>query len=605
MDKYLVIPEIDKTITAQTIGETLDNYEILSTIGKGGYGFVAKVKSKKDHKVYAMKMIDFNKIKDPREKELSMNEIQLIQGLDNPHIIKYYHSFLDQNTNKLYIIMEYMSNKDLEGLIKAYMEIGKPIPPEEVLDIFYQCAAGLYYCHRKNLIHRDIKPANLFMTDTKEIKIGDFGISANKKKRGELNTLTIGTPKYMAPEMFTNQGYDSKIDIYALGCTFHILCYFSLPRDIVTINDMFGQRGEIVDVNKACFKNWDYYDQSIKNLIYQMIDRNPTTRLNTEAMFNKIKELYNKYNKQNTCIACAYNGLYAYKNFTNYMESQGGNLSQQLAEKPISNSFIFFLKSVTNPNQEITLNNLRDIITYNNPAFPDPGQIDPIDIVKFILKSIHLETNTGPMKAIDIYGNTLPNYFQNLQMAKSCILDFFFGTFQTNTFCNTCKQTVMKFSNYYQLTFDIDQALKMGIGSNNYLLNYFMNQNNMMINYAGICPCCRQQAYLQEKKMIFSLPYNLVICFKGEKNNYNNQYITYDFNLNFTQLGLSSSPKNYHLVGIIKCTIVDEKKNYLSIYLEPKSNQWYLSTGYTRQAIPPPSFHNIGDVIALFYSSVA
>ena len=137
MDKYLVIPEINQTTTAQTIGETLDNYEILSTIGKGGYGFVAKVKSKRDHKVYAMKMIDFNKIKDPREKELSMNEIKTIQGLDNPHIIKYHHNFLDQATNKLYIIMEFMSNKDLEGLIKAYMEIGKPIPQEEVLDFFH------------------------------------------------------------------------------------------------------------------------------------------------------------------------------------------------------------------------------------------------------------------------------------------------------------------------------------------------------------------------------------------------------------------------------------------------------------------------------------
>ena len=139
MDKYLVIPEIEETTSTEPLG--LDNYEILSTIGKGGYGFVAKVKSKKDRKIYAMKMIDFNKIKGQNEKELSLNEIQLIQGLDSPHIIKYYNSFIVEN--KLYIIMEYMSNKDLEGFIKAYMEIGKPIPIDEVLELFYQCAAGL------------------------------------------------------------------------------------------------------------------------------------------------------------------------------------------------------------------------------------------------------------------------------------------------------------------------------------------------------------------------------------------------------------------------------------------------------------------------------
>ena len=47
-----------------------------------------------------------------------------------------------------------------------------------------------------------------------------------------------------------------------------------------------------------------------------------------------------------------------------------------------------------------------------------------------------------------------------------------------------------------------------------------------------------------------------------------------------------------------------EQKNYISIYLDPKVNQWFLSNGYTKQAIPSPAFHNVGDVIALFYSSV-
>ena len=600
MDKFLVIPEQEQEVAKNNLG--LDDFEILSTIGKGGYGFVAKVKSKRDHKIYAMKMIDFNKIKDQREITLSMNEIKLIQRLDSPHIIKYYHSFLV--SNKLYIIMEFMSNKDLEGFIRAYMEIGKPIPYEEVLELFYQCAAGLCYCHKKNIIHRDIKPANLFMTDTKDVKIGDFGISAAKKIRGELNTLTIGTPKYMAPEMFKNTGYDSKIDVYALGCTFHILCYFSLPRDIKIFNFNGVQRGEIVDVNPTCFKNWNFYPQEIKDLIYQMIDRNPQVRLSSGIVFNKIKDLYNKNKRQNSSIACAYNGLYSFKNFTTYLESQKGNISQQLEQKPISNSFTYYTSNLSLPNQEEVLKNLRDVLTYENSSFPDPGQIDPIDIIKYILKKIHLETNTGTLQNIDIYGNSIQNYLQNLQYIKSCILDFFFGTFQTDTTCFTCKQTSTRFTNYYQLTFDIEQAFKTGIIGNNYLANYFTTQNNLCINTSGICPNCKQQAYFQQKKKIFSLPYNLVICFKGEKNNYNNQYISYNMDLNLSQLGLNSSPGIFHLKAIIKCTIVNEEKNYISIYLDPKVNQWFLSNGYTKQAIPSPAFHNVGDVIALFYSSV-
>ena len=61
-----------------------------------------------------------------------------------------------------------------------------------------------------------------------------------------------------------------------------------------------------------------------------MIDRNPQVRLSSGIVFNKIKDLYNKNKRQNSSIACAYNGLYSFKNFTTYLESQKGNISQQL-----------------------------------------------------------------------------------------------------------------------------------------------------------------------------------------------------------------------------------------------------------------------------------
>jgi serine/threonine protein kinase len=140
------------------------------------------------------------------------------------------------------------------------------------------------------------------MTDNKEIKIGDFGISAQKKKRGETNTLTICTPRFMAPEMFNRTGYDSKIDVYALGCTFFVICYFALPREIVTITDASGTRGEIQDVNVSKFMNWNFYSNEIKKLIFKMIDRNPVTRLSSEQVLNDVKALFNRNKKQNGSI---------------------------------------------------------------------------------------------------------------------------------------------------------------------------------------------------------------------------------------------------------------------------------------------------------------
>ena len=600
MDKFLLLPKVDQTTNPSNIGGKLSDFEILKSLGKGGFGFVAKVKSKKNHQIYAMKMIDLTKLKSQSDKDLTLNEISLIKGLDSPHIIKYYNYFVENN--KLYILMDHMSNGDLKDFISVHMEMGQPIPEEEILELFYQCAAGLYYCHRKNIIHRDIKPQNLFMTETKEVKIGDFGISFQRKK-GEVNTLFQGTIKYMAPEMFDRTGYDSKIDVYALGVTFHLMCYFCIPRDIVIVNDALGQRGVFQETDPSKFQNYNFYSNEIKNLILRMTDKNPVTRLNSEQVFNDIKALYNRKNKQNGSIGCAYNCLYSFKNFTLFIEKQAPLLRQYLEQKPMSNSFIYYLANINVQNQEEILNNLRDILTYNNSAFPDPGQIDPNDILRYMLKQLHLESNTGTYTDINIYGNTIQNYLQNLSFVKSCILDFFFGTLQINRYCNTCKQTDTCFTNFFELTFDIDQALKLGIASNNALENYFINQNKMSINTQGVCKCCHQQAYFQETKMIFSLPYNLVISFKGEKNNYNNQYIRYNFKLNLAQLGLSSSPKEFDLKGIIKCLIQEEQKIYISIYLDPKTNNWMLSNGYTRQKIPSPNMHNMGDVVALVYNS--
>ena len=133
MDKHLILTEKSQTLTPAEIGERLDDYEILQKIGKGGYGFIAKVKSKRNREIYAMKMIDLTKLKDPKEKELSLNEIKLIQGLNSPHIINYYHNFLDNN--KLYIIMDFMNNGDLKGFIEANKEMNKIIPEEEIVEL--------------------------------------------------------------------------------------------------------------------------------------------------------------------------------------------------------------------------------------------------------------------------------------------------------------------------------------------------------------------------------------------------------------------------------------------------------------------------------------
>ena len=113
MEKHIILEQ--KYPIKENIGNKIDNFEILQILGRGKYGFVSKVKSKINQKIYAMKMTDFSLIKDEQEKKLVKNEIEIMHILDSPHIIKAYGYFIEGE--RFYIIMEYINN----GKIKDYI----------------------------------------------------------------------------------------------------------------------------------------------------------------------------------------------------------------------------------------------------------------------------------------------------------------------------------------------------------------------------------------------------------------------------------------------------------------------------------------------------
>ena len=139
----------------ELMGDKVDDYEILQVLGEGSFGFVAKAKSRLNHKIYAIKKIDFSSLKNEKSMELSENEIITLKNLDYPLITKYYKSIKEENC--LYIIMEFMDNGDLGGLIKAHKSLNKPINEEKIMNIFIQAMKSLVFIHSNNLIHRDIK----------------------------------------------------------------------------------------------------------------------------------------------------------------------------------------------------------------------------------------------------------------------------------------------------------------------------------------------------------------------------------------------------------------------------------------------------------------
>ena len=124
--------------------------------------------------------------------------------------------------------MEYADGGDLEGMINRRMDsFGySGFDQDFIWNTAYQILKGLKGLHEHNIIHRDLKCANIFYVDG-VAKIGDLNIS-KITENGFASTQT-GTPYYTSPEIWKGQQYDSKCDIWALGCIIYEMCTLLPP----------------------------------------------------------------------------------------------------------------------------------------------------------------------------------------------------------------------------------------------------------------------------------------------------------------------------------------------------------------------------------------
>ena len=206
---------------ADKIGKKFEDFIILKVINRGKYGYVAKVKSKLDNNIYAMKRIDLNSIKLNTLQEYYKNEYDIISSLDHENVYRALSKFKEGNV--LYIITEYMDGGNLQDLFDWYKENGIHIDEKRLLNIFVQCLKGLKYIHEKGIIHRSIKHDNIIFDSNDKIKIINFKYSI-KKEKNDKEKIDIG--RLMAPEM-KEKDYDEKVDVYPMGMIFSSLAYLS------------------------------------------------------------------------------------------------------------------------------------------------------------------------------------------------------------------------------------------------------------------------------------------------------------------------------------------------------------------------------------------
>jgi serine/threonine-protein kinase len=179
-------------------------------IGQGGMGVVYNAQELATGRTVALKMMNHRLIYYPRAVQWFKREAAILKTLHHASLAQLYEYFSAYKTQ--FLAMEFCDGSTLSAVLA-----GRGALPEGVVrPMLGQLAVALRYVHERGVIHRDLKPSNIMLNDSGSIKVLDFGIGtfdSDSERSGDV----VGTPRYMAPEQFSNRDVDRRADFYGLA----------------------------------------------------------------------------------------------------------------------------------------------------------------------------------------------------------------------------------------------------------------------------------------------------------------------------------------------------------------------------------------------------